>query len=478
LVAACWGGRAVSEDAINRSISVIRRLADAHGSYQIETVARVGYRLRAVLAGDAGEPLDEDPTRRARPISASAVRWARIERSLDPEDYADFLAVFPQAEEAFDARRQKRQVEAWAEVDQADPLAVAAFLESGSFAALQTAAQTVADNLAAAAAKARRLLSPIVLLADAARAAALANRALPDRSFRIDLDAGGWPYVVMVAIPPGRFLIGASDDEIRHAAYEGAERPQHEVKIEHVFALGREPISVAAFAAFVDDTGYDAGDIAVVVRDGRYVNERGRSWRDPGFSQDSNHPATCISWQDSQAFIAWLNSRLTLTGRPDAYRLPSESEWEYACRAGTQTPFNFGATITPHQANYDGRGSYDSAAPSLLWRRATTPQDSFSENAFGLFDMHGNVWEKCEDRWHWTYDGAPSDGSAWIADGRKVPMDLPYLRGDLHDNVVRGGGWETLPQFLRSAYRLGVNASLRHAAGGFRIARTLLPPAD
>jgi formylglycine-generating enzyme required for sulfatase activity len=367
-------------------------------------------------------------------------------------------------------------------------LAVAAFLKSGSFAALQIAAQTVADNLSAAAVRARRRLSPILALADTARGAALANRPLAgraahprqaDRSFQIDMDAAAWPRVIVVAIPPGRFTMGAPDDEIIHSGtYKGGEKPQREVKIEHVFALGREAISVAAFAAFVDDTGYDAGDMAVVVRDGSYVNERGRSWRDPGFPQAQDHPVTCVNWHDAQAFIAWLNSRLKLTGRSDAYRLPSEAEWEYACRAGTQTPFSFGATITADQANFDGRGSYDSAPPSLLWPRATTPGGSFSENAFGLFDMHGNVWEWCEDRWHWNYKGAPSDGSAWTADGHKVPINLPYLSDDHHDHVVRGGGWETLPHLLRSATRLGINSSMRHAALGFRIARTLLPPAE
>ena len=113
LVSSCWGGRAVSEDAINRSISVIRRLSDAHGGFQIETVARVGYRLDEA---DASDRLEEGPARPAPPTSASAARWAAIESSLDPEDYADFLAVFAQAEEAFDARRQKRHLEAWAEM--------------------------------------------------------------------------------------------------------------------------------------------------------------------------------------------------------------------------------------------------------------------------------------------------------------------------------------------------------------------------
>ena len=471
LVSSCWGGRAVSEDAINRSISVIRRLSDAHGGFQIETVARVGYRLDEV---DASDRLEEGPARPAPPTSASAARWAAIESSLDPEDYADFLAVFAQAEEAFDARRQKRHLEAWAKLDQTDPLAVAAFLKTGSFAALQIVAQRVADSLSAAAVTARRRLTPTLAFADTARATALANGALEARCFQINLDAAAWPQVVMVAIPPGRFTMGSPGDEVKHSVITGAETPQHEVKIDHVFALSREPISVAAFSAFVDDTHYEAGDIAIVVRDGRYVNEQGRSWRDPGFAQARDHPATCINWHDAQAFIGWLNSRLELTGRPDAYRLPSEAEWEYACRAGTQTPFSFGPTITTDQANFDGRGSYDSAPPSLMWRRTTT-SGPFSENGVGLFDMHGNVWEWCEDRWHLNYNGAPSDGSAWTADGQSIPMNLPFLREDLHHNVVRGGGWDTLPQHLRSATRMGINSSMRHAAAGFRIARTILP---
>ena len=244
----------------------------------------------------------------------------------------------------------------------------------------------------------------------------------------------------MVAIPPGRFTMGSPGDEVKHSVITGAETPQHEVKIDHVFALSREPISVAAFSAFVDDTHYEAGDIAIVVRDGRYVNEQGRSWRDPGFAQARDHPATCINWHDAQAFIGWLNSRLELTGRPDAYRLPSEAEWEYACLRGDADAIRASVRRSPpiRRISTDGEVT-NSAPPSLMWRRTTT-SGPFSENGFGLFDMHGNVWEWCEDRWHLNYNGAPSDGSAWDR-RRTVDPHEPSFPARGSPSQRRSWGW-------------------------------------
>ena len=126
-----------------------------------------------------------------------------------------------------------------------------------------------------------------------------------------------------------------------------------------------------------------------------------------------------------------------LTGRN--YRLPSEAEWEYACRAGTTTPFYFGETITPELVNYDGNYVYGSA-PKGEYRKQTTPVGQFPANAFGLYDMHGNVWEWCADELHDNYNGAPTDGSVWL-DGDK---DRPCLRG---------GSWDLIPIFCRSAVR-------------------------
>ena len=145
----------------------------------------------------------------------------------------------------------------------------------------------------------------------------------------------------------------------------------------------------------------------------------------------------------------------------DAYRLPSEAEWEYACRAGTTTPFSFGETISTAQANYDGNYTYASGKKGE-YRKQTTPVGSFPANAFGLHDMHGNVWEWCADPWHDSHDGAPTNGSTWEG-------------GDASRRVYRGGSWFSLPRNLRSACRYWSYPSSRTDDIGFRLARTVSP---
>ena len=172
-------------------------------------------------------------------------------------------------------------------------------------------------------------------------------------------------------------------------------------------------------------------------------------------------PVINVSWEDAQTYLAWLNARLGLLERADAYRLPSEAEWEYACRAGTTTPFSFGETISPDQANYDGNHLYG-AGKKGVYREKTMPVGSFPANGFGLHEMHGNVWEWCADAWNENNAGAPDDGSAW-------------LTGAASARVVRGGSWLNYPRYLRSAFRLGRPATSRNDRIGFRVARTLSP---
>ncbi|MGH7009739.1 MAG: formylglycine-generating enzyme family protein, partial [Caulobacteraceae bacterium] len=307
---------------------------------------------------------------------------------------------------------------------------------------------------------------PTLASATAASAAAAARRALLARSFTIDLrGVANWPRQVMVAIPPGRFTMGSPDDEERWEGYDGAEEPVHEVAIDHVFALGRGAVTVDAYAAFIAETNYDMGESAFVLNGDKWEDTPGRGWRDPGFEQRGDHPVTCVSWHDAHAFIAWLNDHLELTDKPDAYRLPSESEWEYACRAGTTTPFSFGTSITTDQANLNGAAAYGGAATSMVWRRVKTPAGRFPANAFGLYDMHGNCWDWCEDVWNMSYADAPADGSPW-------------LTGDAGLRVLRGGSWYASAQLCRSAMRHRYNSAGRDSNRGFRLARTLSPPAS
>jgi formylglycine-generating enzyme required for sulfatase activity len=261
------------------------------------------------------------------------------------------------------------------------------------------------------------------------RAAESADNRRPGAVWR-DAIAGLAPDALpeMVTLPRGRFLMGAAKGEPGSSAYE---LPQHKVRIGHIVALGKCAVTFAEW-----DVARAAG--------ARVENPSDQDWgRD-------RRPVINVSWQDALAYLEWLNTELGLAGRLDAYRLPSEAEWEYACRAGTTTPFHFGGTISTVQANYA--------------RRKTTPVGSFPANAFGLHDMHGNVWEWCEDVWHANYEGAPTDGSAWIAGG------VAFGR------VFRGGGWESNPEYCRSAVRVRELPTFRNNSLGFRVARTILRP--
>ena len=169
-------------------------------------------------------------------------------------------------------------------------------------------------------------------------------------------------------------------------------------------------------------------------------------------------PAIYVSWQDVQAYLEWLSRE---TGQP--YRLPSEAEWEHACRAGTTTPFSFGKTIMPDQANYDENYTY-AGSPKGRYRRGTVEVGSLPANPWGLQEMHGNVWEWVEDVWHDGYAGAPVDGTAWT-DGEG--------KNSSRRRVVRGGSWVNDPRICRSAYRDRVEPGIRVISLGFRLARTL-----
>jgi formylglycine-generating enzyme required for sulfatase activity len=193
-----------------------------------------------------------------------------------------------------------------------------------------------------------------------------------------------------------------------------------------------------------DTTGYRTAD-----------NDR---WRSPGFAQDDSHPVVCMSWDDAKAYSEWLTRQ---SGRD--YRLLTEAEWEYAARAGTITPFWWGLLISPVQANYDGNYTYAGGGPKGESRGATVPVGSFAPNPWGLYNVHGNVWEWCEDVWHDTYNGAPTDGSAWLQGG------------DATRRVIRGGSWHDRPMNVRAGSRTGNPTDFRFHSMCFRLARTLTP---
>ncbi|MBD2115092.1 MULTISPECIES: formylglycine-generating enzyme family protein [Cyanophyceae] len=246
----------------------------------------------------------------------------------------------------------------------------------------------------------------------------------------------------MVLVPGGTFLMGSPDDEPEREESEGP----HEVTVPSFF-MGRYPVTQAQWQA-----------VAALPQVERELKA------DPSRFKGVNRPVECVTWYDAVEFCARL---LAHTGRP--YRLPSEAEWEYACRAGTTTPFHFGDSITTDLANYRGtdreyQGDIYSGAygdgPHGEYREETTDVGSFKvANTFGLYDMHGNVFEWCQDWWHEGYEGAPADGSAWLAHDDAAE----------ENRVLRGGSWNYSPGDCRSAGRNRGAPDNFGNFGGFRV---------
>jgi formylglycine-generating enzyme required for sulfatase activity len=255
--------------------------------------------------------------------------------------------------------------------------------------------------------------------------------------FREDL--GNGITLDMVQIPGGRFRMGAAKGE--EGASDG-EFPQHEVTVEG-FSIGKFAVTQAQWKAIAN--------LPKVKTDLK---------PDPSNFKGANRPIEQVSWHEAIECCDRLSRKTQKT-----YRLPSEAQWEYACRAGTTTPFHFGETITTELANFDGTdwkhegktysGSY-AKAPKGKYRKTTIDVGSFPPNAFGLYDMHGNVWEWCMDTWHDTYDRAPNDGSAWIDKNAE-------------SRLVRGGSWYHYPHHCRSAFRYPDDPASRNDDLGFRV---------
>ena len=244
-------------------------------------------------------------------------------------------------------------------------------------------------------------------------------------------DCEGCPE--MVVVPAGSYMMGSPWDEEDRSYDEG---PAHRVSIAEPFAVGVYEVTFREWGACRRGSGCSHAP------------------GDSGWGR-GDRPVINVSWEDAKEYVRWLSRE---TG--EEYRLLSESEWEYAARAGTTGPFHFGSTISPEQANYDGSYTYGSGRKGR-YRERTLPVGSFSANGFGLHDMHGNVWEWVEDCSHDSYRGAPSDGRAWTAGG------------DCDRRVLRGGSWYFKPRYLRSANRYWYGSGLRNYYVGFRVARTL-----
>ena len=265
----------------------------------------------------------------------------------------------------------------------------------------------------------------------------------------------------MAVLPAGSYRMGSPLYEQGRQDDEG---PVHDVTFGAPFALGVYEVTVAEFGRFVDETGYSAGSSCWTFEGGKVEDRTGRGWRNPGFGQSGGHPAACVNWNDAQAYAAWLSRR---TG--EAYRLPSESEWEYAARAGTATSRYWGEGESGQCGHANGadasakeRYSVSAVASCRDGHAHTAPAGSFTANGWGLHDMLGNVWVWTADCWNRSYAGSPTDGSAW-----------EY--GDCAKRVLRGGSWVDKPSDLRAANRDRYATGFRISGVGFRVARTLAP---
>jgi len=241
-------------------------------------------------------------------------------------------------------------------------------------------------------------------------------------------DGGEGPELVVIRA--GSFRMGSNDGD-------SDEKPPHEVTISQAFALGRTEVTFEEYDRFCAATGRSKP-------------------ADEGWGRGTR-PVINVSWEDAQAYARWLSEQ---TG--ETYRLPSEAEWEYAARAGTTTAYWWGDQASREYANYGTDAGLGGFAQRRDRWEYTAPVGPFQTNDFGLHDMHGNVWEWVEDCWNDSYQGAPTDGSAW-------------KQGECQRRVLRGGSWSNYPRYLRSANRVRVNSGLRSIYYGFRVARTLNP---
>ena len=284
----------------------------------------------------------------------------------------------------------------------------------------------------------------------------------------------------LVVVSAGSFKMGSPESEAEGFFWE---RPVHWVTIERPFAMGVHEVTRGEYSRFVSATDYSRGNSCRTYEGGDWQLRSDRDWRSPGYQQADAHPVVCVNWDDAKAYVRWLSEK---TGK--AYRLPSESEWEYAARGGTETARYWGESASK-QCRYENGGDrqfkkrysqlrerYSQLKERYIdWRWVvsmvadcddgyayTSPAGSFGSNGFGLHDVLGNVREWVEDCLNDSYLGAPRDESVWES-------------GECSSRVLRGGAWNYRPGVLRSATRHWKDAGLRDAGAGFRVARTLTP---
>ena len=314
----------------------------------------------------------------------------------------------------------------WVRVLAASPADGGAIAAIGRIAVKQAAQQTATPSPSSATAGSRRINA---VISEAPHKSQTVDRKETIESGEIRQEAlGRGIELEMVAIPGGTFQMGSADGEGRDS-----EKPQHSVTMQP-FWMSKYPVTQTQWRAVIA--------FSMVEKDLEPA---------PSYFIGSHLPVEQVSWDDATEFCKRLSNR---TGR--TYRLPTEAEWEYVCRAETTTPFHFGDTLSSQIANYDANYTYGNGQKGR-YREKTTNVGSFPANAFGLYDVHGNVWEWCIDRWHENYQDAPTDGSAWLS------ADSYAAR------LLRGGSWLNFPDRCRSASRFKFAPESRYRYIGFRV---------
>ena len=272
-------------------------------------------------------------------------------------------------------------------------------------------------------------------------------------------DCADCPQIVI--IPPGNFTMGSPESEAGRMDREG---PQHSVAIPSVFGVGKYEVTKAQFARFVQESGHSTSGGCFAWNGSKYEQDASKDWRNPGFAQTENDPVVCVNWNDATAYTDWLTKE---TGKP--YRLPTEAEWEYAARAGTQAPRPWGDNTSDacRYANVADESAKRDIPGTTSWTfhecddhyAYTAPVGSYPPNAFGLYDMLGNAWEWTEDCWN------EEDANA-----RSKARDRSS--GSCTQGVLRGGGWVDSPLFVSYDFRFLIGSRDRDYYTGFRVART------
>ena len=376
--------------------------------------------------GDPGRPLARmDPVEQEEALVEIALA---IEKALAPrQDSPPGAGAKTQGDSAGRPRQAAAPRSGSSVLPGADRQAVAA---ARSGANQPEMAQPEAAEPAPATVPLQRFPTSTCLLRQEGGRWSMERRPLQVEGYQQDL--GGGVALTMVTIPAGSFLMGSPKDEPERLEREG---PQHEVTLGSFF-MAQTPITQAQWRAVA----------------GWQKLERDLKL-DPSTFKGANRPVEQVSWFDALEFCRRLSQR---TGQ--RYGLPSEAQWEYACRAGSTTPFHCGATLTPELANYDGNHVYGNG-PKGTYREQTSDVASFPANGWGLHDMHGNVWEWCEDHWHDSYNFAPGDDQPWL---------IPAAAAD-EPRLLRGGSWDYDPGSCRSANRDHDQLDDAYDGVGFRV---------